>query len=409
MKVRQSTANVGSGGGGDDETGVHVPWADATLETPEHAVAAAALAARLSTAEACSALFHGSHMSEFLQKLKRSLAERAQTQAGAAPGPTLADVSASSNTSSSLCELSSIGTSTDSVGKSGQKYRVRSTLLDSAGQVIGLAAAGSPANDSGVVDHASASADTSDGATVSTRTDVPDTVDSGLSSGAGPSMTRAELLQRAAIMPAATEGRTAVVGGSGAGSRADDAAKSPSPSPAASSPAAPSPQALHGASGSRTCASTVAGAGASVGVGAGSHPRMLHAPYPATGPSDEYPEDVDVPHLGILGREEVAARMAAEELRNGDYAVRISPMLGKHGPAYGLAVMLDDVITHYKITKHRSKSLSTKGAQGRTRFKHAIQMGLRYEFVAELIEHYHEEEDGLCCVLGRNISYLLHA
>ena len=35
---------------------------------------------------------------------------------------------------------------------------------------------------------------------------------------------------------------------------------------------------------------------------------------------------------------------------------------------------------------------------------HAATKGLRWEFVAELIEHYHEEADGLCCMLRRNVS-----
>ena len=38
------------------------------------------------------------------------------------------------------------------------------------------------------------------------------------------------------------------------------------------------------------------------------------------------------------------------------------------------------------------------------RYKFGIQDGLRFEFIAELIEHYHTEADGLCCILKRNVS-----
>ena len=134
---------------------------------------------------------------------------------------------------------------------------------------------------------------------------------------------------------------------------------------------------------------------------------MISAPYPLSGHNDMFPHDIDVPHIGMVSRDASAARMAVEGMRDGDYTVRVSQKLGKHGAEYGLAVAFADTVTHYKITKHKSKTLSTKGPNGRKRYKFGIQEGFRYEFIAELIEHYHDEADGLCCALKRNISYKL--
>jgi serine/threonine protein kinase len=96
------------------------------------------------------------------------------------------------------------------------------------------------------------------------------------------------------------------------------------------------------------------------------------------------------------------AQLLCGGLREGDYVMRISDSApGPNGAAYGIAVATGGAIQHYKIEKHLSGQLSKPGAP---RYKFGIQDGLRWEFVVELIDHYHQEVDGLCCMLTRNVS-----
>lgn len=127
-------------------------------------------------------------------------------------------------------------------------------------------------------------------------------------------------------------------------------------------------------------------------------------------------------HLGVADREAAEAQLHAGGLQSGDYVIRICPTIGKYGNSWGLAVYCDTVIAtdaspaalasicHYKVTKRRSRSLSTPGND---QFKFGIQKGYRFESVSTLLKHYHEEPDGLCCALRRNVSRisadLIHA
>lgn len=56
-----------------------------------------------------------------------------------------------------------------------------------------------------------------------------------------------------------------------------------------------------------------------------------------------------------------------------------------------------DQPNHYRIEKFPT-SLGTK------RFKFGIGKGLRFEFLAELLEHYASNMDGICCTLNDNVK-----
>eukprot|EP00039_Didymoeca_costata_P028876 m.22386 g.22386 ORF g.22386 m.22386 type:complete len:736 (-) comp7394_c0_seq1:92-2299(-) len=105
------------------------------------------------------------------------------------------------------------------------------------------------------------------------------------------------------------------------------------------------------------------------------------------------PLDIDVRHMGRASKQEAEIALRNAGSHQGDYVVRQSEQTRG---AYGLTVSNSGTIQHYKIDIHNSQRT------GRTKF--GIQDGLRWEFLAELIEHYHLEEDGLCCLLLNNVS-----
>eukprot|EP00054_Salpingoeca_dolichothecata_P027791 m.205453 g.205453 ORF g.205453 m.205453 type:complete len:1103 (+) comp26047_c3_seq4:941-4249(+) len=90
---------------------------------------------------------------------------------------------------------------------------------------------------------------------------------------------------------------------------------------------------------------------------------------------------------GKISRWEAEGLLKSNGCKNGLYLVRES--VSSEG-AYGLSVCHRGEICHYKVEKFPSG-------------KYGIQDGLRYLTLEKLIEHYHEESDGLACVLKENV------
>ena len=118
--------------------------------------------------------------------------------------------------------------------------------------------------------------------------------------------------------------------------------------------------------------------------------------YPQTSVNGQYIPgvhmlDLDVPHIGHASRAAAEEELKKGGMNQGDYVVRRTDTGG-----FGLVIAYKGVAQHYKIDKHNSRRT------GRTKF--GIQDGLRWEFLNDLIMHYHDESDGLCCELRRNIK-----
>eukprot|EP00730_Choanoeca_flexa_P003324 TRINITY_DN11363_c0_g1_i1.p1 TRINITY_DN11363_c0_g1~~TRINITY_DN11363_c0_g1_i1.p1 ORF type:complete len:355 (+),score=62.05 TRINITY_DN11363_c0_g1_i1:841-1905(+) len=101
-------------------------------------------------------------------------------------------------------------------------------------------------------------------------------------------------------------------------------------------------------------------------------------------------------HFGPQDRQAAKACLTRYDNIPGAYYVRQQP--GTEG--YGLSVVSPrGEAIPYMIQRHPSRSSG---------YKYGIQDGLRYRTIDELIEHYHNDKDGLVCNLRLNVFALEH-
>eukprot|EP00049_Salpingoeca_infusionum_P022354 m.6267 g.6267 ORF g.6267 m.6267 type:complete len:1041 (+) comp5142_c0_seq1:166-3288(+) len=94
--------------------------------------------------------------------------------------------------------------------------------------------------------------------------------------------------------------------------------------------------------------------------------------------------------FGVMERSDAEALLKKHGCVQGMYLVRKSPSNDKD---YGLSVCHQGRVDHFKITLFPS-------------MKYGIQTGLRYKTLSELIEHYHQQRDGMSTNILQNVHLL---